>query len=135
MFDLDHFKLINDRHGHAVGDAVIAAAAAILREAAPEGALVGRMGGEEFALLLGGLSATEARWKVEWLRTRLSGLPADLPPVTASCGIAQLRPGEALTELMRRADHAAYDAKRCGRDRLCESVEDGEGAVVNLRGG
>jgi diguanylate cyclase (GGDEF)-like protein len=127
MFDLDHFKLINDHHGHQVGDAVIAAAAAVLRDGAPDGAIVGRMGGEEFALVLQGLSATEARWRIEHLRAKLASLPEPLPRVTASAGVAQLKPGEALSDLMRRADIAAYDAKRAGRDRLRVSAESGAG--------
>lgn len=121
MFDLDHFKQINDRHGHAVGDAVIVAAAKVLTTAAPPGALVGRMGGEEFALVLADLTAAQARQGVERLRVGLSIPPDNLPRVTASCGIAQLRPGETLSDLMRRADLAAYDAKRAGRDQLCDA--------------
>lgn len=134
MFDLDHFKQINDLHGHAVGDAVIAAAGAALKADAPPDALVGRMGGEEFAILLPGVSPAEARWCVERLRARLAELPGDLPPVTASCGIAQLASGESLADLMRRADLAAYEAKRGGRDRLCASGEDGGRVLAHHMG-
>ena len=126
MFDLDHFKQINDRHGHEVGDAVIASAAAALQAGAPSGALVGRMGGEEFAVILDAASEAEARRIVERLRARLAAPSTTLPPVTASCGVALLRPGETLADLMRRADQAAYRAKREGRDRTCLSEEDGE---------
>ncbi|MBU1378075.1 MAG: GGDEF domain-containing protein [Alphaproteobacteria bacterium] len=132
VFDLDHFKHINDVHGHEVGDAVIAATASVLRGGAPAGALVCRMGGEEFALLLQGLSAAETRRRIEPLRAALSSLPLDLPRVTASCGIAQRRPDETLSDLMRRADIAAYEAKRTGRDRLCEAADETDGVVFNL---
>lgn len=126
MFDLDHFKQINDRHGHEAGDAVIAATASALRAGAPADALVGRMGGEEFAVVFEAASPAEARRLVERLRTRLAAPSTTLPPVTASCGVALLRQNETLADLMRRADQAAYRAKREGRDRTCVSEEDGE---------
>jgi len=139
VFDLDHFKQINDRHGHEVGDAVIAAAADVLRSGAPATALVCRMGGEEFALVAPDLSPAEARRRIELLRARLPALPAGLPAVTASCGISQLRPGEPLADLMRRADLAAYQAKHEGRDRLCQAPDEdgwdgGDRVVVSLVG-
>ncbi|MBX3483425.1 diguanylate cyclase [Phenylobacterium sp.] len=132
VFDLDHFKHVNDRFGHDTGDAVIAAAAEVLGLGAPQDALACRMGGEEFALLLPGLAPFDARRRMEQLRTRLAERSDDLPPVTASCGLAHRQPGETLADLMRRVDLAAYDAKRAGRDRLrvWEEREGGDAAVV-----
>lgn len=120
MFDLDHFKAVNDRFGHDVGDAVIGAFAAQLRETAPREAVLGRMGGEEFVLLVEGASAESLRLAAESIRLRLrQGLGDGLPAVTVSGGVAQLRRGESLAELLRRTDHAAYRAKDTGRDRIC----------------
>jgi diguanylate cyclase (GGDEF)-like protein len=136
VFDLDHFKRINDTFGHAVGDNVIVAFAARLRALAPPGAVVGRMGGEEFVLLLldGG---ADAAWQcAEAIRRRVLG-GDDLPPVTVSGGVARLRPGESLAELMRRADQASYHAKASGRDQVCcapgDYADAAAGVVVTLR--
>lgn len=122
MFDLDHFKAINDTFGHATGDAVIAAFAALLRRSAPQAAIVGRMGGEEFAMLIEQATAESAWLNAEAIRMGLATFAeADLPSVTVSGGVAQWRPGESFAELMRRADHASYKAKNGGRDRICHA--------------
>ncbi len=136
VFDLDHFKRINDAHGHAVGDSVIVAFAARLRALAPPGAVVGRMGGEEFVLLLDDAGA-ETMWAcADAIRRRAPG-GDDLPDYTVSGGVAQLRRGESLAELMRRADQASYQAKNGGRDQIRQAPEDREaatsGVVVALR--
>lgn len=119
-FDLDHFKRINDTFGHATGDAVIVAFAKLLQATAPAGSVVGRQGGEEFALLIPGATVQMAWLAADAIRIATAHqADGDLPPVTVSGGVAQLRPREALSELLGRADQAAYQAKQGGRDRIC----------------
>jgi diguanylate cyclase (GGDEF)-like protein len=120
--DLDDFKAVNDTYGHAVGDAIIAAFGAHARAAAPAGTIAGRIGGEEFALLLPGTAIEAARALAETIRTGLAAactdrLPAELRP-TVSIGLAVAVPGAGLSRLMREADQALYAAKRAGRDRV-----------------
>lgn len=120
--DIDHFKSINDGYGHAVGDRVIAAFARHLQEAAADGAAVGRIGGEEFAILLPGANLPAARLFAEASRNAFSshvvdGLPRERR-CTASFGVAEGGPGESLRDLLARADAALYVAKEAGRDRV-----------------
>jgi diguanylate cyclase (GGDEF)-like protein len=129
-FDLDHFKSINDTHGHAAGDAVLRLAAercaALLRR--PD--LLGRLGGEEFALLLPGVGAAGALALAESLRAVLSLVP--LPGGTrgrlsASFGVATAVPEDGgLSALLLRADIALYVAKESGRDRVEVAIPPGE---------
>ena len=133
LFDLDHFKRVNDTFGHAAGDGVIAGFGATLRAAAPGAAVTARQGGEEFVMLIEGATAETAWHAAESIRIRTAaGLGADLPAMTVSAGVAQLRPGESLSELLRRADQATYQAKNTGRDRTCLATED-QAAAVGLR--
>lgn len=126
--DLDHFKAINDSNGHEAGDRVIAAFAEVLGATADERAIIGRLGGEEFAVFIPGANLTTARLCAEGVRTGFSNLSiAHLEPgsrVSASFGVAQLRQGDSLSELMRRADMALYQAKKGGRDRVCLAAAD-----------
>ncbi len=118
--DLDHFKSINDTFGHASGDQVIRAFAGFLREASPAGHVAGRIGGEEFAILLPGTNLVAARLFAETARAAFSGLPVEGLPeplrFTASFGVAERMAGESLSDLLSRADKALYEAKRNGRD-------------------
>lgn len=119
--DIDHFKSINDTHGHAAGDDVIREFAALIAGELGEGDIAGRIGGEEFAILLGASDRRGARRFCERLRGRIvrfpfPGLPEDWQ-VTASFGIAEREPREDLAGLMRRADRMLYAAKHAGRDR------------------
>ncbi|MCK0209209.1 GGDEF domain-containing protein [Starkeya koreensis] len=127
MVDLDHFKSINDRFGHAAGDEVIRAVGAVLTRAAGGDALCGRLGGEEFCLLLPEEGTEGARRRVEAIRAALAGLVfARLPPgerVTASFGMALAREGAVLDEVLDAADRALYAAKQAGRDRYALAVE------------
>ncbi|APA89765.1 GGDEF domain-containing protein (plasmid) [Paraburkholderia sprentiae WSM5005] len=121
-FDIDNFKSINDRYGHAAGDAVLREFGAILRAAVREKDVVGRLGGEEFVLLLPGTDGEFAYRIAERLRTvlessRFDEIDAALC-VTTSAGIAQYRPREAVAALLARADHLLYAAKRAGRNRV-----------------
>jgi diguanylate cyclase (GGDEF)-like protein len=125
--DLDRFKALNDRHGHAAGDRVIAEFAARLRMAAGTRAVAGRLGGEEFAVLLPMTDLAAARLFAEAVRAVFSNGPIDgLPPeirVTASFGIATRSGDESLAELTRRADEALYHVKRGGRDGVRVSYQ------------
>lgn len=120
--DLDHFKQVNDQHGHAMGDAIIAAFGAHVRALGPDDMVAGRIGGEEFALLLPGTGIETARRLAEVIRIGFSTACAEtIPPSlvpTTSIGLAAGMAGEGLSQLMRRADQALYDAKRAGRNRV-----------------
>ncbi len=120
IFDLDHFKRINDTFGHSTGDAVIVAFARLLRATVPAGSVVGRQGGEEFALLIAGATVQMAWLAADAVRIATAQqTDGGLPSVTVSGGVAQLRRGETLSELLGRADQASYQAKQGGRDRIC----------------
>jgi diguanylate cyclase (GGDEF)-like protein len=122
IVDLDHFKRVNDVHGHAAGDAVLRAAADVLRDAARSPVAIGRLGGEEFAILIPDADASAARTLGERLRAAIAQMaPMQAHPelrLTASIGAALSRPGEASSDLLRRADHALYAAKSSGRNRV-----------------
>lgn len=127
-FDIDNFKSINDRYGHAAGDAVLRQFGAILRGAVREKDVVGRIGGEEFVLLLPGADGKFAYRIAERLRTvlessRFDEIDATLR-VTTSAGIARYRPGEAVAALLARADQLLYAAKRAGRNRVLTELSD-----------
>lgn len=128
FLDIDLFKDINDRHGHAVGDQVLVAVARALRTAVRSQDEVVRMGGEEFLLLMPGMPREAASARLDRLRQRITeaGLALQVAglEVTASIGLAQWRPGEDdLAALLRRADHAMYVAKRAGRNRVFDGEE------------
>lgn len=134
LADLDHFKALNDQHGHEAGDRVIADFAAKLRFATGAHGAAGRIGGEEFAVLLPLSDLAAARLFAEAIRTFYSAGAVDgLPPgtrVTASFGVAARSGAEGLAPLMRRADEALYKAKRNGRDSVRLSYERPETAFV-----
>lgn len=120
LCDLDHFKQINDTYGHHIGDMVIKAFADCLARHTPEGAVAGRLGGEEFALFLPDTQVDDAVQLAQQLRRESMALPL-LPHtmnVTASFGIAQLSSQSDLFEAFRRADQALYRAKDAGRNRV-----------------
>jgi diguanylate cyclase (GGDEF)-like protein len=125
--DLDRFKALNDRFGHAAGDRVIAEFAARLRMAAGTRAVAGRLGGEEFAILLPMADLAAARLFADAVRTVFSNTPIDGLPheirVTASFGIAARSGDESLAELTHRADEALYHVKRGGRDGVRVSYQ------------
>jgi diguanylate cyclase (GGDEF)-like protein len=127
LADLDHFKSINDIHGHEAGDRVIVDFAGRLRQAAGMRGIAGRLGGEEFAVLLPLSDLAAARLFAEAVRTVFSSGAIDgLPPgtkVTASFGVAARTAAEPLAPLLRRADEALYKAKQSGRDSVRLSYE------------
>jgi len=120
FIDLDHFKSINDTFGHAAGDRVIERFADILREASAGLHVIGRVGGEEYAVVLAHCNAATAQLFAESVRTafgqaQVEGLP-EAERFTASFGVATLNRGETPSALMERADAALYEAKRGGRN-------------------
>ena len=129
--DIDHFKSINDNHGHDTGDRILKMVADALSEGAGEDAFVGRFGGEEFLILFDGIMARRAAMRVDEIRDELSGrhlvsktTGEPLGTVTFSAGIAQLLPGENDGDMLRRADEALYNAKNGGRNRVIIHGED-----------
>ena len=119
MIDIDHFKRINDRHGHAAGDGVLREVAARLRRQMRGADLLGRLGGEEFALLLPATDLAGALAQAELARQALRREPMAIAgTVTASFGVAQWDRSESAADWLHRADLALYQAKRCGRDQV-----------------
>jgi diguanylate cyclase (GGDEF)-like protein len=123
VMDLDHFKRVNDSHGHAAGDAVLVAVAEALRHVSREVDGTGRLGGEEFALVLPETTLDQAVAVAERLRRHLAGL--EIPfggavlTITASFGVSAFRPTHAsLDAILAEADTALYAAKRRGRDAV-----------------
>lgn len=125
LLDLDHFKRINDTHGHAAGDRALRHVAELLRSAIPGRSQAFRIGGEEFAVLFPSEISQGARERLEHFRELLANSPTRTrrtdeacPPLTFSAGLAQFPgDGETLEELMARADQRLYTAKRMGRNR------------------
>jgi diguanylate cyclase (GGDEF)-like protein len=125
MLDLDHFKAINDRLGHAAGDEVLREVAKRLCLAVRPGDLVGRLGGEEFAVLMPGCRPADALRVAERCRTAISSRPVQIPDlgeqvaVTASFGIAGTADAtQTLATLLQHADRNQYESKRAGRNRV-----------------
>jgi len=121
--DLDDFKGINDRHGHAVGDDVLREFASVLKATVRETDLAGRWGGEEFLLLLPGAGAAGGAQLAERIRSAFAersflGSDGEVARVTCSFGVAQLQPADNGRELFAAADRALYQAKRKGKDRV-----------------
>lgn len=123
ILDIDHFKRINDTHGHPGGDAVLREIAAVLRETTRAGDLLGRIGGEEFAVLMPETDTAQAERACERLRTAVAARTVSLggtvaTRVTVSTGVALLSASEAGDQLMCRADKALYEAKAGGRNQV-----------------
>lgn len=120
MFDIDHFKRVNDAHGRSEGDLILRKVARIAREQSREGDLVGRIGGQEFAWIIVQATDGMARVMTERLRqaiARESGV-GSIAPVTISLGFASIHTGDSALTLFARADAALYDAKHSGRNRV-----------------
>jgi diguanylate cyclase (GGDEF)-like protein len=118
--DVDHFKAINDDYGHAAGDAALVALAAALRAQSRRTDLIGRVGGEEFAVLLPGAGLEQALERAERLRLVVHDIPRPDGWLSVSIGVATCAPGTYLgvESLLARADQAMRHAKREGRDRI-----------------
>lgn len=124
LIDADHFKAINDRHGHHVGDEVLRYLSTCCRAEVRSLDVLGRLGGEEFAILAPGATVEVGSAMASRIRARIAAMPAAVVagtpvPVTVSIGVAEVQVGrETLHDALRRADHAMYEAKSSGRDRV-----------------
>jgi diguanylate cyclase len=125
VIDIDHFKAINDAHGHLLGDRVIVAVANVLRSCVGERGPIARMGGEEFAVLLshtssaGGVELAERiRASVEHGKIRRADTEETIGNVTVSLGVASCGENEAFEGMLSRADTALYQSKTAGRNRV-----------------
>lgn len=129
LFDVDHFKMINDRRGHCTGDAVLSALGRLLQSQVRKTDLAARWGGEEFVIALTSSGLEGARCFGERLRAAIEALTIEdekgsIVSVTASLGIAAHVPGDTLDALVDRADRAMYVAKSGGRNRVVVAADD-----------
>jgi diguanylate cyclase (GGDEF)-like protein len=137
MVDVDHFKRVNDKYGHLTGDEVIAAVARTVAQAVRPRDIVGRLGGEEFGVVLSGLNLLEAEGAAERLRAAVSDVRVraangDWVSVTVSVGVAELSvTGGDLRQLLDAADMALYAAKAAGRNCVRAAGPRG-GQVIDL---
>ena len=123
LIDVDHFKRINDTHGHERGDDVLRALARLMPRQLRAGTRLARYGGEEFLALLDAASLDEAVQAAERLRASIAAAPLGEVPVTISIGVAAWPTDVAFARALARADVALYEAKRAGRDRVVLDVE------------
>ncbi len=120
LADLDHFKRINDTWGHAVGDMALQRFASLATGVLRSSDLVGRLGGEEFAMVMGRTTLETATEVAERLRTAVAETDESFPTglsMTVSMGMTGCRPGDTASEMLKRADLALYRAKESGRNR------------------
>ena len=128
MFDIDHFKKVNDTYGHAVGDQVLKTTASVVSEHIRKADILGRIGGEEFAVLATEATTESALALAEKIRRAIETTHHDHAGIiTVSLGVSSYDNGLTLDEFVRRADEALYEAKNKGRNRVrCYgSFEDG----------
>jgi len=122
MIDLDHFKSVNDRYGHAIGDRALRHAAQVLKMTLKNAGLLGRYGGEEFCALIRSTSVDDAKRTIDELRRALEAAPMRAGPstivLTASIGAVQVDDAESLERFLVHADHCVYRAKIEGRNRV-----------------
>ena len=123
MIDIDKFKNINDVYGHPFGDIVIRSLTQTISSIIPDEAVFGRLGGEEFTILLEDGSLDEVKEKAEEMRVAIENLEnmyeEHVVKFTISNGIAQKYPSDTIDTLLKRADEALYDAKGTGRNKVC----------------
>lgn len=127
MIDIDHFKVVNDTFGHAAGDHVLRHLATLMKEDLRKIDTLGRLGGEEFAVILPGADSSAAEVFAERLRKQVAETPAVLDawtiPLTISIGVTEIKPGDdSADDALTRADRALYRAKECGRNRVTVEV-------------
>lgn len=121
MIDLDRFKDVNDTYGHGAGDDVLSALGELLSQETRKEDLAGRIGGEEFAVILTQTDIEKADNYAERIREKVSRLEIDSVPkgISASLGVAALQTGDNSESLLQRVDAALYEAKDSGRNRVC----------------
>ena len=127
MIDIDHFKMVNDTFGHATGDQVLRHLATLMREGLRKIDTLGRLGGEEFAVILPGADLPAAEIFAERLRNKVAETPTAHQswtiPLTISIGVTEIKPDDARADdALTRADRALYRAKECGRNRVTVEV-------------
>lgn len=122
IIDLDHFKQVNDLHGHETGDVVLIHAAKQIELAAPDDALVARLGGEEFAVLMRYTDSADLFKRAEAIRKQIASTPCIHQNIcinlSASVGVGIANPRDTVSSVMARADNALYEAKDKGRNRF-----------------
>lgn len=127
ILDIDHFKRVNDTHGHDIGDRALRHFVKVASKVLPSQARLGRLGGEEFAILLPASTTAVAASVGETILNAIRNAPLACAeqsiPMTASIGTAPVRPGDSVNDALKRADEALYRAKANGRDRLCLADE------------
>ncbi len=137
LFDIDHFKSVNDTYGHGGGDDVLRSVAGTVLGAIRGHDLIGRLGGEEFAVLCSAADETTAAVMAERIRMRIEAAVFEDTPdlrVTASFGVAQLQSGATAADTLRDADEALYRAKRNGRNRVELAGRPCPAGAVQIRG-
>jgi len=124
MFDIDHFKRINDLLGHANGDEALRQVAHCVRDALREQDVAGRLGGDEFAVLLPDTSVNDAMAAASRIVSRLGDrqIAPRSAPVSLSFGVVLMKSDETIAEALNRADQALYEAKRQGRSRAVVAI-------------
>jgi len=133
IFDIDHFKRINDRHGHATGDRALRLVSTSVQELLRAHDVAGRHGGDEFVLLLRETRVRDAMGVAGRIvdQLQLQSEVAALPPLSLSFGVVQVLPEESVDDALRRADLALYEAKRQGRSRAVSAEGDEERPVFS----
>ncbi len=122
--DIDHFKQVNDQHGHLAGDRVLRSIAQVLKQTVRSTDLLMRWGGEEFVILLKNCDIASARLRGEQIRSQVESFRDDaVEPFTVSLGAASLKASESIDDLLARSDKALYASKRNGRNRLTLSLD------------
>jgi diguanylate cyclase (GGDEF)-like protein/PAS domain S-box-containing protein len=136
VIDVDHFKAVNDTHGHAVGDRVLMRLADVLLGHVRSSDLVCRVGGEEFVVVMSGANVAGALkraeiWRFSFAESVVDGRDGAPVKVTISIGVARYRdPQETFAACLKRADEALYEAKRAGRDRVASAEGDSPGSAA-----
>jgi diguanylate cyclase (GGDEF)-like protein len=133
LFDIDHFKLINDKFGHAAGDRALRLVGRCMQDALRAHDLAGRLGGDEFALLLDGTTLEQAMGVAHRIVRQLQTHSPEhrLPCLGLSFGVVQTAAGEDVDDALRRADQALYEAKRQGRSRAVAAAGDEQQPVFS----
>ena len=123
IMDIDHFKKVNDRHGHLVGDQVLREFAQIIKASSKEADTVARYGGEEFIILLSETDEAQSKQTAGRLRQLVENAPWSCCPVTVSIGAATFTAKDSNISILSRADHALYVSKSRGRNRVTHSAD------------
>ncbi|WP_252913379.1 GGDEF domain-containing protein [Aliihoeflea aestuarii] len=128
MIDADHFKQINDTYGHDRGDVALVRIATVIRQCVRQGDLVGRVGGEEFAVMVRGVTAAEAVGIAHRIRRAVENMPIEMPcgtmhRLTISIGCAPFVGKTTFRAMFSTADHMLYEAKAAGRNRVAARME------------